>query len=131
MTSVAITSWLVAVSAVLALIIPLVIRRRVAKHRAQAALDAAASAREVAKEKITEANREADRQNFITINAAIQKRETELDRQLAESTREHNQEIRVLKADHLKEMSELRGRVKELEKEVALLRGLVRSRDTP
>ena len=61
MTSVAITSSLVAVSAVLALIIPLVIRRRVAKHRAQAALDAAASAREVAKEKITDPRRPARR----------------------------------------------------------------------
>lgn len=127
MSSVAITSWLVAISAVLALVIPVMVRRRATRHREQAKIDAATAAREAAKEKAAEIDRKTDRDNFASVNAAIQRREAELDRQLIESTREHNQEIRALKADHSREMAEIRDRVKELEKQVVFLQGLLRN----
>jgi flagellar biosynthesis/type III secretory pathway M-ring protein FliF/YscJ len=130
-SSVTVTSWLLVVAAFLALIIPLAIRRRTAKHREQADRDKQVAAREAAKEQAAEANREADRKNFTSINAAIQKREAELDRQLAESTREHNQEIRTLKTEHAAETRELRNRIEVLEKQVEILRGLVNERRSP
>jgi flagellar biosynthesis/type III secretory pathway M-ring protein FliF/YscJ len=120
-----ITAWLVASAPFLALLVAWVIRRRTAKHRAEAAAAAKAKAEADAKEAAKEAERKSDRDTFATYNAAIRERETELERQLAESTRDRYQEIRELKAEHVKEISELRDRVKELEKEVVVLRGLV------
>jgi metal-responsive CopG/Arc/MetJ family transcriptional regulator len=123
--SVAITTWLVAAAPFLTLFIAWVVRRRTARHRKELAAQAKAAEDAKLKEDAKEAERKSDRANFAAINSAIQRRETDLERQLTETNREHNQEIRALKADHAKEMSELRDRLKELEKEVALLRGLV------
>lgn len=131
MNSVAITSWLLAVAPFLALATTWVVRRRTAKHREQAQRDKDLAAREVAKEAAAESARKADRDNFAAINSAIQKREAELDRQLTESTREHNQEIRTLKAEHAVETRELRNRIEVLEKQVEILRGLVNERRPP
>lgn len=132
MTSGEITAWLVAAAPFLTLLIAWVIRRRTATHRAELAAQAKAAEEAKRKEDVKEAERQSDRANFAAINSAIQRRETDLERQLAENNREHNQEIRALKADHAKEMAELRDRVKELENEVVLLRGLVgRSGNAP
>lgn len=131
MSSVTITAWLVAVAPFVALITGLIIRRRTAKHRDQAKRDKELAARQAVKESAAEAERKADRDNFASINSAIQRREAELDRQLTENTREHNQEIRALKAAHAAETKELRSRIEILEKQVDILRGLVNERRSP
>lgn len=131
MSSVTITTWLVAAAPFVALITGLVIRRRTAQHQEQAKRAAAQQKAEEAKEKAAEAARKADLDNFTAINSAVQRRENELERQLTESTREHNQEIRTLKAEHAAETRELRNRIEVLEKQVDILRGLVNERRTP
>jgi hypothetical protein len=126
-----ITAWLVAAAPFVGLLISYIVRRRTAKHREQAAAAKAIADTAAAKEAAAEAERKSDRENFATINSAIQRREAELDRQLTERTREHNQEIRTLKAEHAAETRELRNRIEVLEKQVETLRGLVNERRPP